>query len=189
MLKLGHLALFAALLLASATPASAQCLCEFFHVLKRDFVRNNSWPEPFVQPDRQIVNMTNEVMIAKGWERQNLLSRDYFKPDNTSLNVAGEERIRYILTSVPVQHRMIYVERGLTPQVTNSRVRAVQRTASGLLPQGSHVDIVETNTVNYGSPADQRDIMNRKILANVPDPKLPAIKDDNGGGGGGGGGN
>jgi len=189
MLKHGHAVLFVGVLLLSSGLAEAQDNCSFLQVLRRDFIRNDSWPEPFVQYDRGVVSMTVDAMVAKGWERQNLMGAGFFNDDNRTLNRAGEEQVRYILTNLSPQHRTIFVERDLADAVTDARIRAVQRAAAAMLPKGQYAEIAESNMRFVGSPADRIDIVNRKSFASIPDPKLPAVKDDSGGGGGGGGGN
>ncbi len=92
-----------------------------------DYRRNVEWPEPFLQPDRAATVAPFALMIANGWRRQNLLSDYHFLDDGAQLNLAGETRLRWILTQQPPNRRTIFVQRGLTQDLSMARVGMVQR--------------------------------------------------------------
>lgn len=144
----------------------------------RDYHRNVAWPEPFVQPDRRSVEMPFAIQVANGWRRQNMMSDYHFSEDQPQLTLAGESKLRHILTEMPPSRRVVYVQRGLTPDVTAQRIDTVHRTAHRM---GLAAEVTETDLPNDGWPADAIDSVARKWNATRPDPRLP----DNSGGGSG----
>ena len=121
------------------------------------------------------------LIVASGWERQNLLIDQYFEENGTRLTEAGKVRIRWILFEAPVEHRIIYVHRSIEPEETASRVLIAQPTASQVLHGQPLPPIIESNASMEGWPAERVDIINKKFLQSIPAPVLPS----NGAGGGG----
>jgi len=156
----------------SAAPAQAQWYSNFWAGIKRDYHRNVAWPAPFVQPDRESVLEPFAIMTANGWRRENLLSAHHFTDDNTQLNQAGEARVRYILTQMPPNRRVIFVQRGHSPDVTEQRLAIVQRSGNRMVPRGTLVDVAESDVVDDGWPADDIDAVTRKFNSTRPDPRL-----------------
>lgn len=166
--------LSAALLCAAwSVPAYSQCLEEFAHTVKRDFRRNNCWPEPFVRPDRVSVRLPFASMVHAGWQHQNLLSAYHFDENGTDLNEAGQLKIRAILAETPPHHRSIYVQRALTQEQTVARVAAVQQLAAELAIYDEMPLVVVSNAPSSGRPADEVDAIGRKFYASAPEPRLP----------------
>jgi len=136
----------------------------------RDYHRNVMWPQPFVQPDRRSVEMPFAIQVANGWRRQNMMSDYHFSEDNPQLTLAGESKLRHILTEMPPSRRVVYVQRGLTPEVTAQRLDTVHRAAHRM---GLAADVAETDLPNDGWPADAINSVAKKWDATRPDPRLP----------------
>ena len=151
----------------------------------RDFQRRNCWPEPFVQPDRDAVRAPFGLMIANGWERQNLMIDQYFEDNGTRLTEAGRVRVRWIAFEAPAQHRVIYVHRSTEPEETAARVMAVQSYAAQVLHGQPLPPILESNASVEGWPAERVDVINKKFLQSIPAPLLPSLSQGGGTGGGG----
>jgi hypothetical protein len=162
------------LLLAPAVPVLAEepVSC-FVRSVVRDFKRRNCWPEPFICPDRAAVQEPFMVMVARGWERQNLLWDQFFEQGRPDLNEAGRLKVHWILTEAPSQHRVIYLQRCDRPEQTAARVAAVRQYAAQISQGQSDPAIVETNIAPPGTPAERIDVINRKFITTLPDPKLP----------------
>lgn len=186
MLRCAALMLVVLGIFASAKPADAQWFEEFKHNFKRDFRRNAMWPEPFLQADRNAVMCPFAIQTANGWRRQNLLSDYHFNDATNQLNLAGEERLRYILTQMPPTRRTVFVQQGNSAPVTESRMTSVERVAQQIVPPNMVAHIVESNLPNEGWPAADIDAVQRKFIATTPDPRLPAGGISSGGSGGGG---
>jgi hypothetical protein len=168
-----------ALLLATvAAPIPALAgdfLGEVGQSVARDFKRRNCWPQPFLCPDRQSVREPFAVMVSNGWQRQNLLGDYYFEPGTGKLSESGRLRVMWVLNEAPEQHRVIAVHRGTSPEETAARMMAVQQlVAQNLLPGQMPPSVSETSMSDAGWPADQADIVGRRFIAAIPDPKLPA---------------
>lgn len=169
-------------ILVSASTAQAQWFTDFWEGAHRDYQRNVAWPEPFLRPDREAVNLPFALMVANGWRRQNLLSDYHFNEETQQLNLAGETKLRFILTQMQPSRRIVFVQRGLTPNVTSSRVDLVQRSATKMLGDKSMAQVVESDLPNDGTPADEINDVAKRFQSTRPDPRL-----NNASGGGGGG--
>lgn len=159
---------------------------QFKQNFRRDYHRNAMWPEPFLQADRNAVMCPFAIQTANGWRRQNLLSDYHFNEASNQLTLAGESKLRYILTQMAPTRRTIFVQQGLSSEVTEGRLRSVERAAERIVPVGMVAHVVESNLPNAGWPAADIDAVTRKFIATTPDPRLPSI--DSGGGGSGTGG-
>lgn len=156
--------------LAAAAPAQA----EWFGCFRRDFRRNNCWPEPFVAPSRVSAMAPFGVMIAHGWRVQNTLSDHHFDTETAQLNESGELKVREILLENPVDHRAIFVLRANDAETTTVRIRSVQEVAENVAAPGELPEIVETSVRPRNWSADYIDVIGRKYQASTPDPRLPA---------------
>jgi len=172
MFRWGTPILFAWTILLSAAPAEAQWFHNLWHNVCTDYKRNQYWPEPFIWADRKATIAPFSQMVANGWRRQNLISDYYFNADGTQLTVAGEQRIRYILTQQQPSRRTIFVQRGLTTQETDQRMNLAHRAAIRMLPAGAMPDVVESDLPNDGWPADDIDAVARRWNASRPSPRL-----------------
>jgi hypothetical protein len=172
-------ALFFTLVVAAwSAPVQAQYLEDFVHTMKRDFRRNNCWPEPFVRADRVTARVPFAMMVHSGWQRQNLLGSFHFEENGLDLNEAGQLKVRWILAETPAHHRIIYVERAETEEQTAARVAAVAELAGRFAINDETPSVVATNITHAGWPADQVDNIGRKFHASMPDPRLPkAVRD------------
>ena len=162
----------------SATSAHAQWFSNFWNEFKHDYSRNKHWPEPMVHNDRMAVAVPIGMMVSKGWQKQMLLCDYHFEADSEQLNQAGEMHVRYILTQAPVRHRTIFVQRGLTPDVTADRIASVQQAVMRMQPHAQPPAIVESDMWNEGSSAESVDLTFKALKSTQPAPRLPAPKGD-----------
>ena len=186
MLRLSSIALLLVVLIGSASTAKAQWFDNFCESFKRDYRRNKMWPEPFLQADRQATVAPFAIQTANGWRRQNLMSDYHFRDGTNQLTLAGESKLRYILTQMPPARRTVFVQQGYTADVTQERLSAVEKAASKIVPPGMVAQVVESNLPNDGWPAEDIDAVTRKFNASRPDPRLPASSVSSGGSGAGG---
>ena len=64
---------------------------------------------------------------------------------------------------MPPNRRTIFVQRGLTPDVTALRIDVVQRAASRMVPAAMLADVVESDLPNDGWPADDVDAVAKQL--------------------------
>ena len=162
-------------LVTSAAPVKADWHT-FWVGVERDRVRNNCWPEPFISTDRVAARAPLDMMVAKGWQRQNLLSEHHFDKDRQVLSQAGQLKLHWILTQAPVEQRTVYVERAYTEEDTAARMDVVQQAATKLVPKGTLPQVVVSSMMARGWPADYVDNINRKYGETTPPPRLPAYQ-------------
>lgn len=112
-------------------------------------------------------------MIANGWRRQNMLGEYHFEPGTAKLTEAGRLKVRWILTTGPQQHRLIYVHRADTDEETSARMATVLQLASKITPYDLP-PVLATSISDDGWPADQIDRVGRKYQASTPAPRLPS---------------
>jgi hypothetical protein len=170
----------------SAAPAQAQWFENFKQNFKRDFRRNTMWPEPFLQPDRNAVMAPFAIQTANGWRRENLISGYHFDEANGQLTLAGESKLRFILTQMPPTRRTVFVQQGDLAETTEVRMRAVERASQRIVPPGMMAQVVQSNLPDAGWPAADIDAVTRKFIATTPDPRLPSGGISSGGSGSGG---
>jgi hypothetical protein len=149
----------------------------FWYTVRRDFWRNNQWPQPFIDVDRQAAMAPMIIQVDNGWRMQNLIADHHFNPENQELNTAGREKIKWILTQQPMQRRGLYVQRGSTQENTARRIDSVQKLATDILPEGHLPSVEPTDMVPRGWPAEEVDGMTLKFRKTMPDPRLPAPKE------------
>ncbi len=156
---------------ASAGQVSADWFFGIFNSIVRNVKRRQCWPEPFTSADRAPVRAANAAMEANGWRRQNMLCEYHFTPGTAQLTEAGHQKVQWILTSAPRQHRVIYVHRALTDSETSARMASVLQLASQIAPNDLP-PVLTTSISDEGSAADQIDQVNRKFQATIPKPRL-----------------
>lgn len=130
------------------------CWNNFWNEVHVGWHRNNEWPMPFTCADTRYAVAPFAVMIAGGWQRQNLIGENYFEENSTKLNTAGVERVRFILRQAPVEHRVFFVQSDLDDNITRMRVDAVQETIVALQPKGPMPEVVISNMVPEGRSAE-----------------------------------
>lgn len=158
-------------LLAAATPGQAGWN-EFWGEFENSRVTVNQWPMPYTPLDVQAARAPFGTMIAKGWQRQNMLGDYHFNKDSTQLTQAGQLRVRWILSQAPAEHRTVFVERGPTAEQTASRVDVVQQAAVQMVPHGQLPQVAVSEMATRGWPAEYVDSINRKYQESVPAPRL-----------------
>lgn len=175
MLRIGFGLAIGLTILATATAARAENEWDdFWDSVKVDFHRNNQWPHPFVEADIAATNAPFAIMIANGWQRENLLGEEYFDSETKRLTAAGRNRIRTILTQCPPEHRIIFVQRDLADDITAKRLDEVQQTVAALLPQGALPDVVVSNMTSAYRSAELVNAELKSYATSVPPARLTA---------------
>jgi len=159
----------AGLSILGATPGARADIVTYF---KRVFWANNNWAAPYLQQDRASAAAPFTVMAENGWRRQNLLCDYHFTTDGKSLSMAGETRLRWILTQAPTDHRKVFVQKGPSEQDTQARLIAAQDGARRI--QGNVAEMVVTNDDTPGRSADEVDAINQAALLSMPAPVMRA---------------
>jgi hypothetical protein len=177
---------FVLIALGSATQVSADWCFGIFNSLATDVKRRQCWPDPFEGPDRATVRAPCATMVANGWRRQNMLGEYHFEPGTGQLTEAGRLKVRWILTSGPQQHRLIYVHVAEGNEETSARIAAVQQCAAQIAPHDLP-PVLPTSISDEGWPADRVDLIGRKFQAATPPPRLPPSSGTSGSGNGSGG--
>jgi hypothetical protein len=144
----------------------------FWHEVHIGWHRNNEWPQPFSAADRNYAVAPFAVMIAGGWQRQNLIGENYFDENSTKLNSAGVERVRFILRQTPVEHRVLYVQSDLDDNITRTRVDAVQEAIVALQPKGPMPEVIVSNMVPEGRPAEMVAAEFKNFVSSTPATRL-----------------
>ena len=173
--------LFSCTLLAACAGLAQSASAEnIFHRcwrhMGRDFARNNHWPEPFIYQDRDAVVRPFGVMIAKGWQVQNTLLEYHFRPADSAggLTEAGVLKMQRILSDPAPQRRVVYVERGDSPQETATRIAAVQAAAIHHIPPGMQPQVYPTAIQARPWPAENVRTITEAYKNSQRKPALPA---------------
>ncbi|MEO8496100.1 MAG: hypothetical protein ABI614_13600 [Planctomycetota bacterium] len=154
---------------------------EFWGRVHLDFHRVNSWPQPFLYADKDLVRQPLILMTDNGWRMQNTLSDHLFDGETNSLTQAGSLKVRWIVTQAPPHRRTVFVLRGATPDATLARVDAVQEAITQIGPQGNRPDVLLTDVVPVGGSGDYFDAVDRALKDSIPPPRLPQSAGPTGG--------
>jgi hypothetical protein len=141
---------------------------------KRDYHRNQCWPEPFIAGDRAAVVVPFEIMADNAWQRQALLSDYHFVEGTSELNDAGKYKLLWIISKAPVQRRAVYVQRLMSDQSTAERMVSVQKAVAALAPDRRPLPIYESN-LGPGDWSGQQAVATQAAQEKtVPEPRLPS---------------
>ncbi|MBN1395377.1 MAG: hypothetical protein JW959_10170 [Pirellulales bacterium] len=156
---------------------SANWFLAIFDDIARETKRRQCWPDPFVAPDRADARAPFCTMINNGWRRQNLLGKYHFHQESGKLNEAGINKVRWIIAVCPEQHRLIYIHTADTNEETLARRAAVEQLVAQVAPENLP-PVLTTSISEDGWSAEHADLIGRKFLSTIPDPRLP-INDSN----------
>lgn len=164
-----------------AETAQAGPLAKVWHSIKVDFKRNNQWPQPWIGPDRASVYAPMQLMVAKGWERQNLLHEEHFEFNSDELNEAGRMKVDQIIAITPPEFRAVYVPRAATPELTAERIAHVQNFVATRAQDEQPVEVLESRMRRNDFPADYVDQIGRAFRDSTPEPRIPPSAESTGG--------
>jgi hypothetical protein len=170
------LTIFAVLTAVASTTSADGPLAKIWNDFNLTYNRNACWPHPFIGADNLAVREPMAVMMDNGWRMQNLIGMYHYEPDMLSLNEAGRRRVHWILTQAPMHRRVVFVERGFSPQETELRMRAAREAAQYFVASGQEPDVRETHIVSQGTPAQYVDEINTKFNESTPEPRLSTSK-------------
>lgn len=165
--------LLATICLAAAAPADAFWLGEFYCYLEERREENNAWPSQYVGQDRINAKAPFDIMVQNGWRRQNLLGSHHFNEDCSKLTRSGQIRVQQILTQAPPEHRQVFIERSLKPEVTQQRIATTNEFAAIVSTDGMGSSAQETHLISDGRPAVTVDFVNTQFRENMMTPALP----------------
>ncbi|MBC8355510.1 MAG: hypothetical protein H8E66_26325 [Planctomycetes bacterium] len=154
---------------------------EFWERVHLDWHRMNSWPEPFLHADKDLVRQPLIAMTDRGWRMQNTLSDHLFDVEKQTLTQAGALKVRWIVTQAPPHRRTVFVLRGATPEATLARVDDVQATVAQMVPQGARPQVQLTDVTPVGGSGDYFDAVDRARKDSIPAPRLPEAQGTTGG--------
>lgn len=153
----------------------------FWNRVHLDWHRNNAWPEPFVQVDRRAVTAPIDINIDRGWQLQNTIPDELFEGETQELTRAGELKVQGILTQMPTRRRVVFVLRGKTPEITQVRLKSVERAATEVVGPTAPSMIAVTDIVPRGGSGAYYERVSSGYESTTPPPRLPAMQEINGG--------
>ncbi len=157
-----------------AVKAQWNCFWDRVHL---DWHRNNAWPEPFVQADRKAVKDPIAVMVDKGWQLQNTIPNQLFDTETQELTRAGELKVQQILTEMPTRRRMVFVLRGMTVEITQTRYKSVEKAAVEVVGDAASGMIAISDLTPRGGSGAYYERVNAGYEATTPAPRLPDLSE------------
>lgn len=154
----------------NSDPLYLQRTCNY---IERGYHENVLWPWPYICPDRMATREPFDIMIRNGWRRQNLLGSHHFNPGTNELNIAGQLKVRWIMTQAPPARRQIFIERSIDPNVTAARLVDAREFATQVALDGRTPEVAETHLMAEGRPAATVDWTNVQFIEHMPPPVLP----------------
>lgn len=168
-----RIAIASFLVFATASTSNADWN-SFWHRFHLDYHRNNAWPHPFREVAAAQTRAPFEVQRLNGWQLHNTLSHDMFRAGDGQLSYGGQQQLQYIMTSVPEQHRQVFVVRGTNAAETDARVASVRSSLerySGTGISAPPVMLVDRAPVTYSGA--RASAVNRAWMEAMPKPQLP----------------
>jgi len=163
-----------ALLIAATTVTSVSADWDsFWHNVHVGYARNNAWPDPFNEVDAAEVIRPFELMKANGWRMHNTIGHELFRHGDGALLAAGHRKVHWIATQAPQSRRAVHVLRGASPAETQARVASVRSTLANINYQGAEPQILVTDIEPATSSGAIATKINREMLENLPEPRLP----------------
>ncbi len=157
--------------------AKWDCFWDRVHL---DWHRNNAWPEPFNQVDRQAAEAPFKIMTDKGWQLQNTIPNELFDIETQELTRAGQLKVQWILTQMPTRRRMVFVLRGHSDAITQTRLKSVEKAAKEAVGESAPSMIAITDIVPRGGSGAYYERVNSGYESTVPAPRLPDMSDSGG---------
>lgn len=139
------------------------------------------WPYPQACEDRNSVRNALDQQVRNGWIAETTLYDQHFDPVTHQLNNSGKHHLRWILVSVPMQHRTAFIQMTSHPQFDQARLASVQDSAGEVVRDGQLPPILMRQTLNHGTSAQELDSLRRKYIASQPIPRLPVSSISGGG--------
>jgi len=130
------------------------------------------WPYPHTCQDRDIVRSALEQQVANGWVEQTTLYDQHFDLQTNELNAAGRRHLMWILLHAPPMYRAAYVATTETPELSQARLVNTQLAASQILGAENTPPIMLRASIPQGASAQELDLIRRKWLSTLPDPRL-----------------
>lgn len=150
----------------------------FWDRVHLDWHRNNAWPEPFSQADRRATLAPIEQMVENGWELQNTITNELFDSETQELTAAGEVKVRKTLTEMPLRRRMVFVQKGRTAEITQRRLKSVEKAAEPVVGEAATGMIFVTNMTPQRQSGDHYQRMKAQYQESTPSPRLPEVDAD-----------
>lgn len=147
-----------------------------------DWHRNNAWPEPFVQVDRKATLTPLEIMTNNGWQLQNTIPHQLFDSETQELTRAGQLKVQLILTEMPGRRRTVFVLKGKTAEITETRLRSVEKAAVEVMGDAATNMIAVTDKNPRGGSGAYYERINAGYESSTPAPRLPDISETSDGG-------
>ena len=114
------------------------------------------------------------VMVYNGWQLENMISEHHFDETTGQLTEAGRNKIHWIQTQAPKQHRTVYVQQSREPTVTAQRIQLVQALAQRYAAPGTIAQVEPTVHEPVGWTAERVGLVSQAFQESAPAPRLPA---------------
>ncbi len=150
---------------------------EFCQRCKLDWHRNNCYPKPFGQADRDAAAAPFLVMTQKGIQLQNTLSARYFDPQTNQLTYAGRKKVGDTLLYGLPGRKSLFVLQTTDADVNRVRLAAVQQECVRIKPSGPLPEVLPSYDELPARSGAYVEEVNRKKIREMPSPWLspPAV--------------
>lgn len=142
------------------------------------------WPYPYNCQDKADVQNLLDAQASAGWVTATTLHDYHFDADTQKLTDAGQNHLLWVLHSVPVQYRTVYVSQGPTTEMGQLRMAQAEQflreTGGANVPP-----LVMRYEVFNGRQANEVDRLRTLELQSIPAPRLFMIGAASRGGAGG----
>lgn len=138
------------------------------------------WPHPYNCEDRATVAAFTATQTMNGWIAATTLFDYHFDPVSNELNSAGQKQIRWIMNSVPYEHRQVYVALSTESQLNGARTANVERAVATLAGPEQPLPVLTRVATPEGRPAAEVERIFSAAISGMPQPIISASAGDGG---------
>jgi hypothetical protein len=130
------------------------------------------WPLPYICDDRAYVYEITQLQVNKGWETETTLYDYHFAEGNLELERSGRLRLEWIIKHVPACHRVVWVQTGDNPEISQTRLATVQAAAAEMIGEGDVPPTMLRVTTPVGRPAAEINKLRELEFSTIPEPRI-----------------
>lgn len=141
--------------------------------LMHRFYESFYWPYRYTPLDQAAVNYTSDVQIANGWLSLCTFYPYHFDDTTNKLNSAGQKHLQWLLSSVPAEHRRVYLASSPNASLNDQRLSNIQESVAALVGDATSMPIALRVSTQIGRPAGEIDSIFKQRMENMDSPIIP----------------
>jgi len=138
-----------------------------------DYHEAHYWPDPYRCQARQSALVPFDIQMNNAWANMTNVNAFFFDPDSHKLTSAGRVHVQWILQQAPVSRRMLTVQEGELPSITEARLASLRDVVAEIAGEDNQIAIAVSNRVPFLGAGIDVDVSSRLYYSSFPLPRLP----------------